>query len=492
MKFEDYVRHDAIGLAALVARGEVSAAELLEAAIARADAVNPRLNALVRRFDARAHAQLAALKPGPLSGVPFLLKDLMADYAGEPISSGCRLFADYVPTADSTLVARYKAAGLVIFGKTNTPEFGLTPFTESTLLGPARNPWNLAHTPGGSSGGSGAAVAAGIVPMANGGDGGGSIRIPASCNGLVGLKPTRGLIPHGPDRGEGWWGYATEHVLTRSVRDSAAALDATAGPDAGCPYFTPPDRYFDALDQPPPRLRIAVCREPLLGRTLHAECRKGLDDTARLLADLGHEVIEARPPLDRERFIQNFVTMLAAETAAIVSGGAKALKRAADLKQVEPSTRALVHIGRALSAEEGALARMDMLQLARGIGQWFEDYDVLLTPTLGMPPFRIGALQPNLFERVQIAVLDGLPIARLVKSGRLLMQVAEKSFEWIPNTPVFNVTGQPSISLPLHWSADGLPVGMMFTGGFAQDRLLLQLSAQIERARPWFDRRPAL
>jgi amidase len=495
MKFEEYVQHDAMALAGLVARKEVLPSELLDTAIARADAVNPAINAIVRRLDGRARDQLrtTGTLEGPFAGVPFLLKDLSAEYGGEPISSGSRFLSDYVPPHDSELVRRYKAAGLVIFGKTNTPEFGLTPFTESLLFGPARNPWNPQRTPGGSSGGSGAAVAAGIVPMANGGDGGGSIRIPASCNGLVGLKPSRGLIPFGPRAGEGWWGFTTEHVITRSVRDSAAALDATAGADAGCPYFTAPDSsYLAAIARPTGRLRIAFTDTPLAGRSMDPECSEGLSRTVRLLQDLGHELVEAAPPMSREEFLQGFTTMLCGEIAATLSSAARDLKRTFHADLVEPATLALARIGRAITAEEASLARQFFGRLTRRIGHWFADYDVLLTPTLGRPPFPIGALQPGAAERVQLALVNHLPIASLIKSGPLLMKFAEKTFDWIPNTPVFNATGQPSISLPLHWSRDGLPVGMMFTAPLAQDARLLQLAAQLEQARPWFDRRPGL
>jgi amidase len=494
MRFDEYVRYDALGLAELIASGQTTATELLDTAIARADAVNPAINAIVRRLDLRARAQLADGVPqGPFAGVPFLIKDLMAEYAGEPLSSGSRFLAQYASPRDSELVRRFKRAGLVIFGKTNTPEFGLTPFTEPLLFGPTRNPWNTAHTPGGSSGGSGAAIAAGIVPMASGGDGGGSIRIPASCNGLVGLKPTRGLIPFGPFAGEGWWGFATEHVITRSVRDSAAALDATAGPDPGCPYFTAPaPSYLQALREPPARLRIAYSAKPLVGRIMDPECVRGLEASVRLLESLGHELVEAAPSIPREAFLQNFVVMLASEVSATLATAARGLNTALDPRLIEPATFALGRIGKAVTAEEVGLARMFFGSLTRAIGQWFEDFDVLLTPTLGRPPFPIGALQPNLREQAQLALLNRLPIARLVKSGSMLLQVAEKTFDWMPNTPVFNATGQPSISLPLHWSADGLPVGMMFSARFADDSRLLQLAAQIEQAQPWFDRRPPL
>ncbi len=494
MTFDEYRQRDALGLAALVAHREVSPGELLELATARAEAVNPVINAIVRRFDERARAQIAGGLHGPFAGVPFLLKDLSADYGGEPISSGCRFLADYVPAHDSELVRRYKAAGLVIFGKTNTPEFGLTPFTEPRLFGATRNPWNTDRTAGGSSGGSGAAIAAGIVPMANGGDGGGSIRIPASCNGLVGLKPSRGLIPFGPNRGESWWGFATEHVLSRTVRDTAAALDATAGADAGCPYFLTPDAsYLAALRAPAPtRLRIAFTDRALVGRSMDAECREGLMRTVALLQGLGHELIESAPAVSRDEFLPAFATMLAGETASTLASASRDLDRPIDAAKFEPATMALARLGRAWNAEEVALARQYFGRLTRAIGRWFEDYDVLLMPTLGRPPFPTGVLQESFAEKIQLAALNHLPIARLIKSGSLLMKFAEKTFDWIPNTPVFNATGQPSISLPLHWSADGLPVGMMFTAPIGEDARLLRLSAQIEQAQPWFERVPPI
>lgn len=494
MNFDDYVRRDALGLAALVASGEVSAGELLECAIARAEAVNPRINAIVRPLYDYARRTVSGPLSGPFAGVPFLLKDLMADFAGEPTSGGSRFFTGYVPKSDSELVKRYKAAGLVIFGKTNTPELGLTPFTEPSLYGPTRNPWNLERTPGGSSGGSAAAVAAGIVPMANGGDGGGSIRIPASCNGLVGLKPTRGRIPEGPDRGDSWWGFTSEHVLARSVRDTAAALDASTGADPGCPYFTAPPAagFLAALREPVGPLRIAFIDQPLLGRSMHSECRLGLQSTVGLLESLGHTLVEAGPPVPREAFLHNFAILLAADVAATLTLAAEQCGSPLKTGDVEPGTLGFLRIGQAISGEAVARARFFFGSFARQLGRWFEDYDVLLTPTLGRPPFRIGALQPDFGERVQMALLNRLPIAGMVARGELLVKFGEKTFDWIPNTPVFNVSGQPSISLPLHWSSDGLPVGMMFTARFADDARLLQLAAQLEQARPWFARRPAL
>lgn len=492
ISYKDYRAHDALGLAELVRTKQVSAAELLECAIARADAVNPALNAIVRRFDASARSRAQEALSGPFAGVPFLLKDLINEYAGEITSQGSRFFADYVPQQDSELVARYQRAGLVIFGKTNTPELGLTPWTEPALFGPARNPWNTGHTPGGSSGGSAAAVAAGIVPMANGGDGGGSIRVPASCCGLVGLKPTRGRIPTGPMRGELWQGSATEHVLSRSVRDSAAALDATGGFDAGAPYQTPPPAqpYLDQIATPPRRLRIAYSGKPMMGTVMDRECLAGLETTAKLLADLGHEVVEDAPVIPREEFVVSFGRMVAMETAADFALACRMLGRRYDASKVEPNTEALRRIGRAMSGEEAGMASRVMAYCTREIGRWFQNYDVLLQPTVGMPPFRIGALAPTPFEAFQLWLVNHLPVAGIAKSPALMLQVAQKTFDWMTNTGVYNVTGQPSISLPLHWSADGLPVGMMFTARFADDGLLLQLAAQLEQAQPWAKKHP--
>ncbi|MGB0954970.1 MAG: amidase [Panacagrimonas sp.] len=494
MKFEEYRAQDALGLARLIAGQQVSAAELLECAIARAEAVNPKLNAIVRPLYALGRERARQSLNGPLAGVPFLLKDLMADLAGEPTSGGSRFFADYVPEQDSELVARYKKAGLVIFGKTNTPELGLTPFTEPELFGPAHNPWNLDYTPGGSSGGSGAAIAAGIVPAANGGDGGGSIRIPAACCGLVGLKPTRGRIPTGPLRGDFWYGSATEHVLTRSVRDTAALLDATEGADAGSPYFTAPPAqpFLKQLKQETPKLRIAFSAKPMLGLKMDPACIDGLQRSVQLLQDLGHELEEDAPPVDRESFLLAFAQQIAGETAAEYRAACQVLGKRFDPRQVEPFTMAQIRVGRALSAEALGVARRILALATRQIGQFFEKYDVLLTPTLGMRPFKIGALQPQGLDAFKLQLINKLPLGTLGKRPTEMLTLAEKIFEWIPNTPVFNVTGQPSISLPLHQSEEGLPIGMMFTARFGDDATLLKLSAQLEQAQPWFARVPEL
>ena len=491
---DDYLRHDGIGLAELVRSQQVTPAELLEAAIARAEAVNPKLNAIVRPLYERARKHAAQTLSGPFAGVPFLLKDLIGELGGEITAQGSAFFKDYRPQQDSELVRRYQAAGLVIFGKTNTPELGLTPFTEPRLYGPTRNPWNVEHTPGGSSGGSGAAVAAGIVPMANGGDGGGSIRIPASCCGLVGLKPTRGLIPTGPVRGDLWYGAATEHVLTRTVRDSAAMLDATGGLEPGAPHFLaqPAQSYLDTLRTPVRKLSIAFSSKPMLSTLSDADNNAGIQATAQLLRELGHEVVEAAPTVPQEEFIVAFSRLIAAETAADYAAASAQMGKAFNAAEVEPMTEAIRRIGCSLTALEVNLAGRSLARITREIGRWFVDYDVLLQPTLGRAPFRIGELQPKGSDAVQMWIGNHLPLGNLAKQEGRTLALGQPTFDWIPNTPVYNVTGQPSVSLPLHWSANGLPVGMMFTGRFGEDALLLQLAAQLEQARPWKDRRPSI
>jgi len=424
--------------------------------------------------------------------VPFLVKDLIATLAGEPTASGNRLLANTPMPRDSELVRRFRAAGVQIAGRTNTPEFGLTPYTEPQLFGPTRNPWSLAHSPGGSSGGSAAAVAAGLVPLASGGDGGGSIRIPASCCGLFGLKPSRGMTPTGPEFGELWHGFAIEHVLSRSVRDSAAMLDATAGADPGAPYAAPlPSRPFlGEVSTEPGRLRIAFTREPLFGHgAVHADCIAGLEATARLLESLGHHVEEATPPLDREACALAFVTVLAGETRAEIEFLARLTQRRPQARDFEPATYSIGLLGRSISAAAYAGAVRTLQLTAREMAPFFERHDVLLTPTLATPPALIGALQPSTSEQRLMRVVNGLNAGWLLDALGVIKPLAAKTFDYMPNTALFNVTGQPAMSVPLHWNADGLPIGMQFVARLGEDATLFRLAGQLERARPWFDRR---
>ncbi len=493
--FDDYERYDALGLAALVRAGEVQPAELLEAAIARIEARNPALNAVIVPMYEQARAALATLPDGPLRGVPMLLKDLLATVQGVPTGYGNRLLRHIGATHDSELVRRLRAAGVLLLGKTNTPEFGLTPYTEPETFGPTRNPWDLTRSPGGSSGGSAAAVAAGMVPIASGGDGGGSIRIPASCCGLFGLKVSRGRTPTGPDFGELWHGFANEHALTRSVRDSAALLDATAGEDAGAPHAAPraPASFLHEAGCEPGRLRVAFTARPLFGpasAAVHDDCRVGLARTVALLGELGHETVEEAPQVDGEACAQAFVTILAAETRAAIEAAAQLAGRRTSPADFEAASYALGLLGRATPASEYANAANLLQVAARGVARFFERYDVLLTPTLAAPPIRIGALQPVGAERAAMRIVNALGAGWLLRRAGTAQALASKTFAWMPYTPLFNATGQPAMSVPLHWNDAGLPIGMHFVGRFGDEATLLRLAGQLERARPWAQRRP--
>lgn len=492
--FTEYDRYDGLGLAQLVQSGQVTARELVDEAIGRIDARNPRLNAVICRMDDQARAAAAEGAPvGPFQGVPFLLKDLLAAYAGVPLTSGCRALADFVPDHDSELVRRYKRAGLMIVGKTSLPEFGLLGYTEPELFGPCRNPWNLDHTPGGSSGGSAAAVSAGIVPLASGGDGGGSIRIPASCCGLFGLKPTRGRNPTGPDYGQVWQGAVVEHVLTRSVRDSAAALDATQGDDRGAPYLiAPPERpYLAELQQEPGRLRIGFSTQSPVGREVHPECVEAVHQAAALLERLGHHVEQARPNVDGKALGISYIVMNCGEVAADLAHLKKTLGRRRARRDVELISRTLGLLGRAISAGEFVSALREWDRAGRAMAAFFDTCDLYLTPTLAVPPVAIGQLRPKPMERAAVTVLNALEAGGLLKAAGVVEKMGVDNLAATPFTTLANATGLPAASLPLHWTADGLPCGVQLMASFGQEARLFQVAAQLERAQPWFDRRPA-
>lgn len=493
--FAEFHRYDGLRLAELVRTRQISSIELLDEAIRRVEEHNPRINAVIHRMydEARTIAR-GTLPSGPFAGVPFLLKDLSATYAGVPTSNGNRLLRTIPRLHDSEMVHRLKAAGVIIFGKTNAPEFGLYPYTEPEVFGATRNPWDLNRTPGGSSGGSGAAVAARMVPMASGGDGGGSIRIPASCCGVFGFKPTRGRTPTGPDHGEVWRGFALEHVITRSVRDSAAMLDATAGADVGAPYVLPPPArpWLDEVTTAPGRLRIAFTAHPLFGRApAHADCTQGMATTARLLEQLGHELTEAVPEVDSEACAVAFMTIVAAEARADIESAARMAQRKPALADFEAATYALGLLGKAMGASEYANAARLLQLTARSVGRFFERYDVLLTPTLAQPPVAIGALQPTAAERAVLPLIGRLNAGWLLNALGIVKPIAAKTFDFTPYTPLFNVTGQPAMSVPLYWNDVGLPIGMHFVGRFGDEATLFRLAGQLEQAQPWFDRAPA-
>ena len=496
MPATDYGACDALGLADLVRRREVSPEELLDQAVARIARVNPQINAVVTPlYDEARRAIAAGLPDGPFRGVPFLLKDLDADCAGTPMASGSRFLAGTRSDHDSTLVARYRRAGLVFSGKTNTPEFGLTPYTEPELFGPTRNPWDPDRTAGGSSGGSAAAVAAGIVPAAHGNDGGGSIRIPASCCGLFGLKPTRGRTPVGPDVSQVWGGMAVGHAITRSVRDSAALLDATAGPEAGATYGLPvPARPFlDEVGTPPGRLRIALTRRThLVGIAPHADCVAAAEDAARLARTLGHEVEEQDLELDPEELARDFFLVVGVEIAAALARIAREAGRRPRRSEIQTSTRITAAIGRQRNALQLTETQQRLDAVARRVARFFERFDLLLSPTLGLPPPAIGALHPHGLEAFAHEMLLGLHLGILLRLPGVVDAAVRRVFAFIPYTPLANVTGAPAMSVPLYWNAGGLPVGAMFTARFGDEATLFRLAAQLEAARPWRDRRPPI
>lgn len=492
--FAEYDDHDATGLAALVRAGEVSAAELVEAAIARIEARNPALNAVVHRSFERARASAAepdALPDGPFRGVPFLLKDLKAHDAGQPSSGGSRLFAGRPAAADDELVRRFKRAGLIVCGRTNTPELGILGVTEPELFGPTRNPWNTAHTPGGSSGGSAAAVAARMVPAAHASDGGGSIRIPASHCGLVGLKPSRHRVPLNSPIGS-WSGLAGHHVLSRSVRDSAGLLDCIHGPVAGVADRLPaPARPFAALlDEPLAPLRIAVSTRALLASDSHPACVRAVEDAASLCAELGHTLDTATPRFDRAALTRAYLMLVASGTAAQLRQFESTHGRTIRRDELEAKTWLLRLVGEAISASEYIEQQQTIHEAGVELAAFFDDYDVLITATVAQPPVEVGQISNTTLERTAARILRTAPPIKRVMLG-LLDQMAADPLAPTPNTQLFNMSGQPAISLPLHWH-EGLPIGVQFVGRIGEEGLLLQLARQLEQAKPWADRRPGL
>lgn len=491
--FPEYPKYDGMGLAELVCNKQITSAELVEEAIRRIETYNPKLNAVVNKlYDRARSAAKSQLPDGPFTGVPFLVKDLISTMEGIPTSYGTRWMKDLPMPHDSEMVRRFRASGAVIVGKTNTPEFGLVPYTEPEVFGPTHNPWDLTRTPGGSSGGSACAVAARLVPLASGGDGGGSIRIPASCCGVFGLKPTRARTPTGPDVGEMWHGFAQEHVLSRSVRDSAAMLDAVSGTDVGAPYFAPPQErsYLQEVSTDPGHLRIAFTSHPFMGHEVHPDCLAGMEKTVSLLQSLGHELVEDKPAINGEEFSIAFLTVVAGETRADIEWVSGLVKRKPALAGFEPSTYAVGLLGKAMSASDYANAVRYMQAVSRDIGRFFESYDLLLTPTLSQPPVPIGSLQPPSSQMPLIRLIGQLNAGWLLNALGVIKPLAAQTFDFIPYTPVFNVTGQPAMSVPLVWNDAGLPIGMHFVGRFGDEATLFRLAGQLERAQPWFDRAP--
>jgi amidase len=469
---------DATAQAELVRRGEASPRELVDAAIARIERVNPRLNAVVIPLFEKARARAAApdLADGPFRGVPFLLKDLVCHSAGDPYHAGMRWLRDrgWTEAHDTFLAARFRAAGFVSLGKTNTPELGPVPTTEPECYGPTRNPWDPSRSPGGSSGGSAAAVAAGMVPVAHANDGGGSIRIPASACGLVGLKPSRGRTSLGPDIGESWAGLTIEHVVTRSVRDTAAVLDAVAGYQPGDPYTAPPPLrpYREEVGADPGRLRIGLLAHVAGGRiAVHADCTAAAHDAGRLLASLGHRVEGAYPAaLDDAEAGRAAALVVATWTARDLAYWSERTGGTIGPGDVEPMIWGVAEMGRTFTAVEYVRAVEHLQAHARRVTQWWADgFDLLLTPTMPEPPPTLG----------QFSATPAEPLRGFARGA-----------DFVAFTLPFNVTGQPAVSLPLHWSASDLPIGVQLVAAYGREDVLLRVAAQLEQARPWAGRRP--
>jgi amidase len=488
----DYAAHDGLGLAELVARRDAAPAELLAAARERADAVDPGLNAIVRRLGEHADARAAGALSGPFAGVPFLLKDLFQDIEGIPTSNGCRALARVPAQQTSTVVRRWLEAGLVVFGKTNTPEFGAKGITEPDLFGPCRNPWDAGHSPGGSSGGAAAAVAAGIVPVAGASDGGGSIRIPAACCGLFGLKASRGLIPSGPAVGEALHGSGVQGVISRTVRDTAAMLDVLAGPDAASPYAPGVKErpFLDEVGADPERLRIGWYAAGAINPEPHPEARAAVQDAAALLEELGHDVEELpAAPYDDAELARDFLAGWFVNAASIVRR-IKELTGAGD-DGFEQDTLMMAELGRATSGVElwEALERRQhhVLRLA----DFHARHDLLLTPALATPPPRVGQFDtPAPLRLAGRAVRASRAAGHVLPRLGIVDRMIEDNLGWVPYTQLANLTGRPAMSVPLHWTAEGLPLGVQFVAPLSGEPLLLRLAAQLEEARPWAERRP--
>jgi len=455
-----------------VRKKQIKPIELVEGAIERIERLNPQINAVITpMYEEARKVASGPLPDGPFTGVPFLLKDLLAQYGGVRCASGSAFLDGYVSAEDSELTTRYKRAGLVIAGKTNTPEFGLVPTTEPRLFGASRNPWDTTRTTGGSSGGSAAAVAAGMVAMAHGNDGGGSIRIPASCCGLFGLKPTRGRNPLGPQFGDMITGLVHEHAITRSVRDSAALLDATAGPDLGDPYWAPPPirPFRQEVGADPGRLRIAFSSETANGVPVHADCIAALKDAVALCEELGHELVEAAPETDGPSAIAGFINLWTGHTTWEIDDWARRTGRTPKEELFEPVTWALYTAGRSITAGAYLLALQDIQAMARAVARFMVDYDLFLTPTLGEPPLPLGTLTST----------PENPMLGFVRAAM-----------FVPFTPLQNGTGQPAMSVPLYWNDAGLPIGVHFSARFGDEATLFRLASQLEEARPWAHKRP--
>ena len=469
---------DATAQAELVRRGDATPRDLVASAIERIERVNPKLNAVITPLfeKALAAADSQQLPAGPFRGVPYLLKDLSCTTAGDPFYAGMRFLRDlrWTEREDGGLVTKLRNAGFVIVGRTNVPELGPLPTTEPVAFGPTRNPWNPAHSSGGSSGGSAAAVASGMVPAAHATDGGGSIRVPASECGLVGLKPSRGRVSMGPQASDAWHGLVIEHAVTHTVRDSAALLDVAAGALPGDPYMAPPPArpFLQEVGAPPGRLRVGVLATQPSGQSIHPECAAAARDAGKLLQSLGHEVSESHPAaLDDHEALRQTILVVSAWTARDLDFWSERTGRTIREADVEPMIWALAEMGRPISAPDYIKSATHMQLWARRVAAWWNDFDLLVTPTIPDPPPPLGEFDPE----------PDAPLAGFARGGHFVMF-----------TMPYNVTGQPAVSVPLAWSSAGLPIGVQLVAAYGREDLLFRVAAQLEEARPWRGRRPAI
>ncbi|MEM7433674.1 MAG: amidase [Myxococcota bacterium] len=496
--FKDYPDYDGIGLADLMKRKEVSPAEVMEAAIARTEALNPKLNAIVTPLYDRAKRDDLPDGAGPLANVPFLLKDVHHALEGTPMSNGSALQQGEVSTRNATIVDRWLRAGLRVFGKTNTPEYKLTPTTNPKIFGATRNPWDLERTPGGSSGGSAAAVAARLAPLASGTDEAGSIRTPSANCGVFGLKPSRGRNPIGPDFRWELGGCSTSHVISRSVRDSAAALDATHGPELGGPYHCPiGGGFLEALQEPPSTLRVAVdTGTSYFGRPMEPSCVAAVEQAAKILERLGHHVELVPLPFDESEALWLSVILIATSFAGFVDELVDEYDLARVKRGIEPLNYFIWKAGHAVPSQITERARLQRHELARSLAEFHTRYDVLVTSTMCCAPRLIEETEPSSAD-IKLATVLASGLLRPLGAvpgviERIIDAQIDSLISRVPyRTALASVTGQPAMSVPLHWTDEGLPVGVQFLGGFGSERMLLQLASQLESAHPWASKRPS-
>lgn len=483
-----YQNYDGLGLAELIKSRQIQVHELLEEVIKFIELENPKINAVVNKLYDQARKNADHFPQGTFAGVPILLKNSAQEIEGELITSGSRALQNYRSKRDAEYVRRIRKTGAIILGQTNVPEFGLMGITEPVLYGPTRNPWNIDYTPGGSSGGSGAAVAAGMVPIAGANDGGGSIRIPAAYCGLFGLKPTRGRTPIGPHYGRLWQGAAVEHVVTRTVRDSAAMLDELKIYEKAAAFHTPHflESYLDYVDKPlDKQIRIAFSMKSPIGTEVHPECQKAVMNTVRLLESMGYEVEEKEPNIDGRKLAYSYLTMYFGEVASAIASLEEVLGRKAKVSDVEPKTWLLKLLGKATTAEEYVLSLKEWDKAAYEMECFHERYDFYMTPTTAFPPLKIGESESPPMEKVVIQWVNYLGLGGMMKKIGMVEQIANKSLMLMPFTQLANLTGQPAMSVPLHQTENHLPCGVQFMAAKGREERLIQLAAELEQTENW-------